>query len=127
MMQTTYERGMKLFQELHGAHAGEAIVETLKNICPDFATYTIEWAFGEIFSRNGLDLKTRELAIIASCVTLGTAAPQLIAHIEAAFNVGATQQEVIETILQTGLYAGFPAVTNAFFATKDIIQKGKSA
>lgn len=124
-MNITYKRGMKLFQELHGAHAGEAIVEGLKDICPDFATYTIEWAFGSIFSRQGLDIKTRELAIIASCVTLGTAVPQLIAHIEAAFHVGATRQEIIETILQTGLYAGFPAVTNAFFAAKEIIQKGK--
>ena len=116
-----YQNGLKLLKKLHGGHAGAAIIDEMSNICPDYAAMTIEWSFGTIFNREGLDLKTRELAIIASCVTLGNATPQLRAHIEAAFNVGATRQEVIEVILQTGLYAGFPAVTNAFSATKDLL------
>lgn len=116
-----YNNGLELLKKLHGGHAGEAIIDSLKDICPDFATITIEWAFGSIFNRPGLDIKTRELAIIASCVTLGTATPQLLAHIEAALNVGATRQEIIEVILQTGLYAGFPAVTNALLSAKSIL------
>lgn len=116
-----YNNGLALLNKLHGGHAGEAIIDSVKDVCPDFATITIEWAFGTIFNRPGLDLKTRELAIIASCVTLGTATPQLLAHIEAAMNVGATRQEVIEVILQTGLYAGFPAVTNALLSAKSIL------
>ena len=119
--QEIYDRGLDLLKKLHGGHAGEAIVDGLKNICPDYATMTIEWGFGSIFSRDGLDIKTRELAIIASCVTLGNAVPQLLAHIEAAFNVGASKREVIEVILQTALYAGFPAVTNALFAAKELL------
>ena len=121
--QETYQRGSNLLKQLHGGHAGEAIVEGLKDICPDYATMTIEWGFGTIFCREGLDIKTRELAIIASCVTLGNAVPQLQAHIEAALNVGATQQEIVEVILQTALYAGFPAATNAFYVTKDVFSK----
>jgi 4-carboxymuconolactone decarboxylase len=119
--QEVYDKGVTLLKALHGSHSGEAIVEGLKDICPDFATMTIQFAFGEIFSREGLDLKTRELAIIASCVTLGNAVPQLKAHIEAAINVGATKNEIIEVILQTGLYAGFPATTNALFVAKEIL------
>lgn len=118
-----YKRGSDLLKKLHGGHAGEAIIDGLKDICPDYATMTIEWGFGTIFSRDGLDIKTRELAIIASCVTLGNAVPQLQAHIEAALNVGATQQEIVEVILQTALYAGFPATTNAFYIAKELFDR----
>ena len=62
-----YNTGMELLKELHGGHAGEQIINQLQDICPDYATMTIEWAFGSILSRSGLDIKTRELAIIASC------------------------------------------------------------
>ena len=123
MNQNNYNRGLALLNHLHGEHSGAAIVEGLKDICPDLATMTIEWGFGVILSREELDLKTRELAIIASCVTLGNAEPQLIAHIEAAFKVGAIREEIIEVILQTALYAGFPAVTNSLFAAKHLLQK----
>ena len=123
MKNTTYENGFKLFKELHGAHAGEAIVEGLKDVCSDFATLTIAFGFGTILQRKGLDIKTRELAIIASCVTLGTAMPQLIAHIEAAFTVGATREEIIEVILQTAVYSGFPSVSNAFHAAKEVLNR----
>jgi len=116
-----YERGLSLMKQLHGGHAGEAIIDSVKDICPDFATMAIEWGFGNIFSRDGLDIKTRELAVIASCVTLGNAMPQLRAHIEAALNVGASKKEIIEVILQTALYAGFSVVTNSLFAAKDLL------
>ncbi len=92
----------------------------MKGICPDYAQMTIEFSFGTIFNRPGLDLKTRELAIVAACVTLGNAQPQLKANIEAALTVGATKQEIIEVILQTGLYAGFPAVSNSFPVAKEV-------
>lgn len=115
-----YNRGLALLNELHGGHSGAALIEALKSICPDFATMTIQFAFGQVITREGLDLKTRELTIIASCVTLGHAIPQLKAHVEAALKVGATQQEIVEVIMQTALYAGFPAVSNAFLAIKDI-------
>lgn len=118
--QEKYKNGLALMERLHGGHAGEAIIEGLKDICPDYATITIQFAFGEIFSRDGLDIKTRELAIIAACVTLGSAMPQLKAHIEAALNVNATKQEIIEVILQTGLYSGFALVTNAMFVAKEV-------
>lgn len=119
-----YNRGLELLNKIHGGHAGEAIVEGLKDICPDYATATIQFGFGEVINRGVLDLKTRELAIIAACITLGTM-PQLEAHIEAALNIGATQQEIIEIIFQTALYAGFALATNAMFAAKAVFEKFK--
>ncbi len=115
-----YARGEAMLNRIHGMHSGEAIVEALADVCPDLARMTIEWGFGEIVSRTGIDLKTRQLVTIASCVTLGHAQPQLRAHIEGALNVGATQEEIIEVILQVALYAGFAAATNAMLLARDV-------
>ena len=115
-----YKKGEALLNKIHGAHTGEAIVSALDDVCPDLASMTIEWGFGEIVSRSGIDLKTRQLVTVASCVTLGHAQPQLRAHIEGALNVGATKEEIVEVILQVALYAGFAAATNAMLLAKDI-------
>ena len=76
-----YKKGEALLNKIHGAHTGEAIVSALNDVCPDLARMTIEWGFGEIVSRTGIDLKTRQLVTVASCVTLGHAQPQLRAHL----------------------------------------------
>jgi len=115
-----YKKGEALLNKIHGAHTGEAIVSALDDVCPALASMTIEWGFGEIVSRSGIDLKTRQLVTVASCVTLGHAQPQLRAHIEGALNVGATKEEIVEVILQVALYAGFAAATNAMLLAKDV-------
>jgi 4-carboxymuconolactone decarboxylase len=115
-----YKKGELLLNKIHGAHTGEAIVSALEGVCPDLADMTIEWGFGEIVSRKGIDLKTRQLVTVASCVTLGYAQPQLRAHIEGALNVGATKEEIVEVILQVALYAGFAAATNAMLLAKEV-------
>jgi 4-carboxymuconolactone decarboxylase len=117
-----YARGEALLNKIHGDHTGEAIVAALDDVCPDLARMTIEWGFGDIVSRPGIDLKTRELVTIASCVTLGHAVPQLRARIEGALNVGATPQEIVEVILQVCLYAGFAAGTNAMLLAADVFK-----
>lgn len=120
MKNKLYKNGLELLNKLHGGHAGETIINDMKTICPDYVDMVIEWGYGTVMSRPQLDIKTRELAIIASCVTLGHVMPQLRAHIEAALVVGASKEEIIEVILQTGLYAGFAAVTNAMYIAKDV-------
>jgi 4-carboxymuconolactone decarboxylase len=82
---------------------------------------TIEWALGGVLGRPGLDLASRHLVLIASCVTLGYALPQLRAHVEAALEIGATKQQIVEAILQLVFYAGGPAVRNSLVALKDIL------
>ena len=114
-------RGLELLERLHGGHAGAAMVAELAEICPAFADMTIEWALGGVMTRPGLDLVSRQLVLIASCVTLGHAMPQLRAHAEAALAVGATREQIVETILQLTFYAGGPAVRNSLVALKDIL------
>jgi len=116
-------RGNELMTQLHGGESGEQLVQAMRDICPDFATMTIEWALGGIMGRPGLDLLTRELLLIASCVTLGHAVPQLRAHIASAFKLGASKQQVIETVLQMTFYAGGVAVANALPIVAEIHQQ----
>ncbi|QYO63347.1 carboxymuconolactone decarboxylase family protein [Leptolyngbya sp. 7M] len=82
--------------------------------------YILEFAFGEIYSRPGLDAKTRQLVTITALTTLGNAQPQLKAHIQGALNVGCTRTEVVEVILQLVVYAGFPAALNAMLIAKQV-------
>lgn len=116
---TRYERGLKKLEEIDG-EAGTNVVESLKNIAPDFAEYLIEFPFGDIYSRPGLDLRSREIATIAALTALGNASPQLKVHITAGLNVGLTRKEIVETIMQMAVYAGFPAALNGLFAAKEV-------
>ena len=113
-------RGLELLEQLHGGHAGAAMVAEMQEICPAFADMTIDWAMGGIMDRPGLDLMTRELVLIASCVTMGNAAPQLRAHAEAALKVGATKEQIVETVLQLTFYAGGPNVRNSLVLLKEV-------
>ncbi|WP_260734907.1 carboxymuconolactone decarboxylase family protein [Tunturiibacter lichenicola] len=115
------DRGLALFETLYGTGAGDALVKDMEGLCPDFTDITIEWAIGGILSRPGLDHITRELVVIASCVTLGHTVQQLRAHTQAALTAGATKEQVVETILQLLFYAGGAAVRNALVNVKDLL------
>lgn len=116
---TRYERGLEKLKEIDG-EIGERVVASLADIAPDFARYLIEFPFGDIYSRPGLDLKSREIAVVAALTAMGNAAPQLKVHIQGALNVGVSREEVIETIIQMSVYAGFPAALNGLFAAREV-------
>ena len=117
-----YVIGQEMLQQVDGK-GGEAVVESLKDIAPDFARYLLEFPFGDIYARPGLDLRSREIATVAALTALGNAAPQLKVHIAAARHVGLTQDEIIEVIMQMAVYAGFPAALNGLFAAKEVFAK----
>lgn len=121
-MKDRYDLGLKKLKEIDG-DAGEKVIESLKDIAPDLAKYTIEFPFGDIYSRPNLDLKSREIATVAALTALGNAEPQLKVHINAALNVGCSKEEIIEIIIQMAVYAGFPAALNGMFAAKEIFQE----
>jgi 4-carboxymuconolactone decarboxylase len=113
------ERGKRALAQIDG-EAGEAVVSALADIAPDFATYLLEFPFGDIYSRPGLDLRAREIATIAALTAMGNAAPQLRVHIAAGLNVGLTRTEITEIIMQMAVYAGFPAALNGLSAAKEV-------
>jgi len=119
MQNDRYARGLEKLKEIDG-QAGEKVVASLADIAPDFARYLIEFPFGDIYSRSGLDLRSREIAVVAALTALGNATPQLKVHIHGALNVGVSREEVVETIMQMAIYAGFPAALNGLFAAKEV-------
>lgn len=114
-----YERGAEKFKEIKGEN-GEEVIERLKELDPDLARYVIEFPFGDIYNRPGLDLRSREIATVAALIALGNAVLQLKVHIQSALNVGVSRQEIIEIIIQMAVYAGFPAALNAMRAAKEV-------
>ncbi|MGJ4897945.1 MULTISPECIES: carboxymuconolactone decarboxylase family protein [unclassified Bradyrhizobium] len=112
-------RGRRALDSIDG-EAGRNVIAALADIAPDFATYVIEFPFGDIYSRPGLDLRSREIATIASLTALGNATPQLKVHIHAGLNVGLSRAEITEVIMQMAVYAGFPAALNGLFAAKAV-------
>lgn len=122
MSHDRYKRGVARLAEIDGA-AGEEVISRLADIAPDLGRYIIEYGFGDVYSRPGLDLRTRELASVAALTVMGTARPQLEVHLAAALNVGATVTEIVEIIIQMSLYAGFPASINAISALRTVLEE----
>jgi len=114
-----YERGLAKLEQIDG-EGGVKVVESLAGIAPDFARLLIEFPFGDIYSRPGLDLRSREIAVVAALTAMGNAAPQLKVHIQGALNVGVTRTEIVETIMQMAVYAGFPAALNGLAAAREV-------
>lgn len=114
-----YQQGLAKLREIDG-EAGERVIDSLAGIAPDFARYLIEFPFGDIYSRPGLDLRSREIAVVAALTAMGNAAPQLKVHLQAALNVGVTREEIVEVIMQMAVYAGFPAALNGLAAAREV-------
>ena len=116
-----YATGLNILRQVDGK-GGEVVLESLRDIAPDFARYLIEFPFGDIYARPGLDLKSRDIAVVAALTALGNASPQLKVHIAAALHVGCTREEIVEVIMQMAVYAGFPAALNGLFAAREIFE-----
>lgn len=117
-MGSNYRRGLELLAEVDG-EGGVGVIESLSDVAPDVGRYIVEFAFGEIYNRDALSLRDRELATIASLCALGGCEPQLEVHIRGAMNSEMTREEIIETFIQLIPYVGFPRVLNAIFVAKE--------
>jgi len=117
-----YKRGRKLLTRIHGERGLNAI-DGMEDIAPDLCRFVYEFPFGDIYPRKGLDLKSRQLVTLSVLATLGTAAPQLKAHIYGSLNIGVKREEVVETFMQIAVYAGFPAALNALKIARDVFRE----
>lgn len=118
-MNSRYERGLRKLKEID-AEQGDRVVASLADIAPDFARYVVEFPFGDIYARPGLDLRTRELATVAALTAMGTAPGQLRIHIHGALNVGCRRTEILEVIMQMVVFAGFPAALNGIATAREV-------
>ena len=114
-----HTRGLRALEEITG-ESGESVVESLRDIAPDLAQWVVEFSYGDVMSRPGLDRRSRQFATIAALTALGHAQPQLKVHIKGALNVGCKPQEIIEVIMQMAVFAGFPAAINALNVAREV-------
>lgn len=113
-----YEKGKEVLENIQGRSV-EEIFKDLEGIAPDLSRFVMEFPYAEIYTREEVDLKTRELCTVAALTTIGTI-PQLKDHIGAALNVGNTPSEIVEIIMQMSAYAGFPKAINGVIAAKEV-------
>lgn len=121
MSSTRFQRGMDKLKEADGV-GGENVIRSLEDIAPDLGRYIVEFAFGDIYCRDGLSLQEREIITLASLLTAGSCEPQLEVHINAALHVGIPPGKIIEVFLQCIPYTGFPRVLNAVCTTRRVFQ-----
>jgi len=105
---------------------GERTLERIESISPDLARYAIEFVFGDMHSRPGLDLKSREIATVAALTAMGSTSSKLRAHIHSALNVGCSELDVIEIMIEMAAHAGFPAALNGIQAAKEVFTERSS-
>lgn len=98
--------------------APSRVAENLDALSDDFLEVVLGFAFADVVSRPGLDLRTREMLTVSALMAMGTAPGQLEFHIRAALNVGVTREEIVEILLQIAVYAGVPACMNGIAAAK---------
>lgn len=107
-----YERGLAIRRRVLGdAHVDRATAATT-DLTRDFQRFITETAWGTVWSRPGLDLKTRSMLTIAMLAALGRR-DELILHVRATRNTGVTPAEVVEIVIQSAVYAGVPAANSA--------------
>lgn len=117
--QERYDRGRSVLDAIDGA-AGASVVDALADISPELGHQVVAWAFGEIYSRPALEPRDRQLVTLGMLTALGGCEAQLDVHIHAALNVGLDPQQIIEALLHSAVYCGFPRALNATFAAKKV-------
>lgn len=113
-----FRRGVAAIDGIGGGY--EAIFEPMADIAPDLARFVAEFAFGDLYSRAGLEPPQRQLLTIAALTALGGTEPQLTFHIKAALNVGVAPGAIVETLLHCLAFVGFPRTVNAMATARRV-------
>lgn len=121
-----FTKGWAKLQEIHG-QVGEDVLDELGKTAPDLVDFIIEYPYGDIYARKGLDSRARQIATISALTALGNAPSELKVHIRAGLNVGLSREEIIEIIMQMSVYAGFPAAMNGIEIAKQAFAETEQA
>lgn len=108
-----WEQGMTVRREVLGdAHVDRAVANATA-LTADFQDFITRVAWGDVWSRPGLDRRSRSVAVLSSLIALGHE-EEFAMHVRAALRNGLTVDEIREVILQSAVYAGVPAANTAF-------------
>jgi 4-carboxymuconolactone decarboxylase len=123
MSDEAHERGMKVRREVLGDEHVDAAVEKTTEFTADFQDFITRYAWGDIWSRPGLDRRTRSAITLTALVAVGRF-DELAMHVRAALRNGLTEDEIKEILLQSGIYCGVPAANSAFAVAQRVLDEG---
>jgi 4-carboxymuconolactone decarboxylase len=123
-MSERYRRGVEIIQQLSSGSLEQFLTSRVAEVAPDFARMAIEFPFGDLYSRADLGMRDREIVAIAALATLGHGGPQLRHHVAAATKLGISKGEIVEILMQSAVYGGFPAALNALADCHDLLLEG---
>ena len=124
-MSDTYDEGMKVRREVLGDEHVDAANERITDLTRDYQDLITRYAWGEIWTRPGLDRRTRSAITITALVTAGRL-DELPMHIRAARRNGMSEDEIKEVLLQCAIYAGVPAANSAFHQAEEVFAQMES-
>jgi 4-carboxymuconolactone decarboxylase len=120
MSDTSHERGMKVRREVLGDEHVDAAIGQTTPFTEDFQNLITRYAWGEVWTRPGLDRRTRSCITLTALVALGHL-DELKLHVRAALRNGLTEDEIKEVLLQSAIYCGVPAANSAFAAAQKVL------
>ena len=120
MNESTHDRGMGVRREVLGDEHVDRAIERTTEFTADFQDLITRYAWGEIWSRPGLDRRTRSSITLTALVALGRE-EELAMHVRAALRIGLTPDEIKEVLLQTAIYCGVPAANGAFAVAQGVL------
>jgi 4-carboxymuconolactone decarboxylase len=115
-----YERGLRLRREVLGDEHVERAIAATTDATADFQDFITRYAWGDIWSRPGLDRRARSCVTLAALVALGRF-DELALHVRAARRNGLSTDEIKEVLLQTAVYCGVPAANSAFAVFQQVL------
>lgn len=121
-MDDRFERGLENRREVLGAEYVAQAQSRTTSLDADFQRFITEYAWGEVWGREGLERKTRHLLTLALLAALGHE-HELALHLQATSRTGVSPQEVREAFLQVAVYAGVPAANRAFAIAKEVLKE----
>ena len=119
MSKDIFNNGMKVRREVLGAQHVDKAESKKDDFTEEFQNLITRYAWGEIWTRPGLEKKTRSCITLAMMIALHRE-DEFKLHIKAAVNNGLTKDEIKEVILQSAIYAGVPAANSAFHWAQDV-------
>lgn len=117
-----YDQGIEVLKKMVSEETLNATVKRMEKFSPDMARLIVEFPYGSLYARPGLDLKQRSLLTIAAMLASGASA-QLDFHIQGALNVGLTPNEIVEAVMHCVSYAGFPKTLDAMFVVMKVFEE----
>ena len=121
MKEETFDQGMKVRREVLGEQHVDKAEKKKDDFTEEFQELITRYAWGEIWTRPGLERRTRSCITLAMMIALHRE-DEFKLHVKAALNNGLSRDEIKEVILQSAIYAGVPAANSAFHWAQDVFQ-----